>query len=268
MDITAFKEGQKALWSLGDFDELAKSIRSTSQTIIDAAGIAPGDRLLDVGCGTGNLAIPAAERGAVVTGVDLTPAMLDVARSEAAAAGVNIELHEGDVEALEFGDGEFDKVVSVFGMMFAPRHDVAASQMRRVCRPGGTIALVAWTPEGMFGGLFRTIGSHMPSPPEGFKPPLLWGTEEHVRENFDDAIDWRFTREQADFTGDSVEGFVEYMAGHAPPLVLARSVLEPQGAYDALHADLIDHFTATNEADDGRFLARAEYLLAVGSVPD
>src|SRR5690349_12036823 len=167
MDVAAFKEGQKTVWSLGEFADIAAMIRSASETILDKAGVQSGDTLLDVACGTGNLAIPAAERGAIVTGIDITPKLVEICRAEAAAKGLEMTIEEGDAEALEPADETFDKVISVFGMIFAPQHELAASEMVRVAKPGGTVAITSWALDGMNGEMFRVIGGHMPPPPEG-----------------------------------------------------------------------------------------------------
>lgn len=267
MDVTAFKEGQKTVWSLGEFADIAAMIRPASETIMDKAGVQSGDTLLDVACGTGNLAIPAAERGAVVTGIDITPKLVEICRSEAAAAGLSIDIREGDAEALEFADDSFNKVISVFGMMFAPQHELAASEMVRVCEPGGTVAITTWTIEGMNGQLFGVMGNHMPPPPEGMQTPYQWGTEEHVREMFDDSIEWSFSRELVGFRADNAAKWYEFMEEKLGPLVLARAALEPQGRYEALREDLIEHYETFNTATDGSFNGEAEYLLAVGTLP-
>lgn len=266
MDAEAFKAGQKALWALGDFPELARFTRPASQTILKAAGVDAGDALLDVACGTGNLAIPAAELGARVTGIDITPQLLDVARGDAAGAGLSIDFREGDAEALDFDDDSFDKVISVFGMIFAPDHVQAASEMQRTCRSGGTVALAAWTPDGMNGQLFRVIGEHMPPPPE-MPSPVQWGSEDHVIENFGEGIEWTFTRENAPFIADSAEEFFKFNEQKLPPLVLVRAALEPQGKYEALREDLLEFYNDFNKADDGSFLGHGEYLLAIGELP-
>lgn len=267
MDIAAFKEGQKTVWSLGEFADIAAMIRPASETIMDKAGVQSGDTLLDVACGTGNLAIPAAERGAIVTGIDITPKLVEICRAEAEAAGLSIDIREGDAEALEFPDDSFDKVISVFGMMFAPQHELAASEMVRVCKPGGVVAITTWTLEGMNGQMFGVIGKHMPPPPEGMQTPVQWGTEDHVREMFDDSIDWSFSREEVHFHADDAEEWFEFMEEKLGPLVLARTALEPQGKYEALREDLIAHYERFNTADDGSFDGVGEYLLAVGRVP-
>lgn len=267
MDAEAFKAGQKALWALGDFPALAQHTLPASELILDAAGVAAGDALLDVACGTGNLAIPAAARGAAVTGLDITPSLLDVAKSNAAAAGVEVEFIEGDAEALPFADDSFDKVASVFGVMFAPQHELAAAELARACRPGGTVATAAWTPEGMNGKLFQVIGNHMPPRPPDTPMPFMWGDEEHVRSLFPGDVEWTFSKQNAEFEEDSAEDFFAFMEEKLSPLVLARMALEPQGKYEPLREDLKAFYDEANEATDGRFLAKGEYLLAVGKLP-
>jgi SAM-dependent methyltransferase len=267
MDITAFKEGQKTVWSLGEFADIAAMIRPASETIMDKAGVQSGDTLLDVACGTGNLAIPAAQRGAIVTAMDITPKLVEICRADAEAAGVSIELSEGDAEALEYADASFEKVISVFGMMFAPQHELAASEMVRVCEPGGTVAITTWTIEGMNGKMFGVIGKHMPPPPEGMQTPAQWGTEEHVRETFDDSIEWSFSRETVHFKAPDAAKWFDFMEEKLGPLVMAQAALAPQGKYEALRDDLIEHYESFNVATDGSFDGAAEYLLAVGTLP-
>lgn len=268
MDVAAFKEGQKTVWSLGEFADIAAMIRSASETILDKAGVESGDTLLDVACGTGNLAIPAAERGAVVTGIDITPKLVEIARAEAAAKGLDIVIEEGDAEALEAADASFDKVISVFGMIFAPQHELAASEMVRVAKPGGTVAITSWALDGMNGEMFKVIGGHMPPPPEGMKTPAMWGEESYIEEVFDDSIDWNFSREIVTFESDNAEAWFEFMEEKLGPLVLAKAALEPEGKFDALREDLIAHYEKFNTADDGSFHGEATYILAVGTVPD
>lgn len=267
MDVAAFKEGQKTVWSLGEFADIAAMIRPASETILDKAGVVSGDTLLDVACGTGNLAIPAAERGAVVTGIDITPKLVQIARAEAAGKGLDINIEEGDAEALDAADGSFDKVISVFGMIFAPQHELAASEMVRVARPGGTVAITSWALDGMNGEMFKVIGKHMPPPPEGMKTPAMWGEESYIEETFDDSIDWSFSREVVSFEADDAEEWFEFMQEKLGPLVLARRALEPEGRYEALRQDLIAHYQNFNSADDGSFRGDAEYILAVGTLP-
>lgn len=267
MDVAAFKEGQKTVWSLGEFAEIAHMIRSASDTIMDKAAVSSGDVLLDVACGTGNLAIPAARRGAIVTAMDITPKLLEAARAEAAAEGLDIDFSEGDAEALAYADGSFDKVISVFGMIFAPQHELAASEMVRVCRPGGTVAITAWTDTGMNGSLFKVIGAHMPPPPEGMSTPVQWGNEQYVEDRFANGIDWSFSRENVIFRSDSVDDWIEFNSVKLGPMVLAKAALAPLDKWDALRDDLAEHYARFNVADDGTFAGEAEYLLAVGRLP-
>ncbi len=267
MDVAAFKEGQKTVWSLGEFADIAAMIRSASETILDKAGVVSGDTLLDVACGTGNLAIPAAERGAIVTGIDITPKLVEICRAEAAAKGLEMTIEEGDAEALEAADESFDKVISVFGMIFAPQHELAASEMVRVAKPGGTVAITSWALDGMNGEMFKVIGAHMPPPPEGMKTPAMWGEESYIEEVFDDSIDWSFSREVVTFEADDAEKWFEFMQEKLGPLVLARRALEPEGKYDALRDDLIAHYEKFNTAEGGGFRGEATYILAVGKKP-
>jgi len=156
--------------------------------LVEACRIAAGTRVLDVAAGTGNAAIPAAERSSSVVASDLTPELLDVGRKRAESAGLDLEWVEADAENLPFPDRDFDVVMSCIGVMFAPHHQAAADELVRVCRPGGTIGLASWTPEGMIGALFRTMGPFAPPPPPGAQPPPLWGSEDHLRTLFADRV--------------------------------------------------------------------------------
>jgi len=268
IDIGAFKEGQRNVWSAGDYPDLAHTIEEVARTLVERADPQPGEELLDVATGSGNVAIPAAARGAKVTGLDLTPKLLEAARARASEAGVEIRWVEGDAEALPFPDDSFDKVTSCFGVMFAPRHDVAARELARVARPGGTIAVTGWTPEGITGELFSTIGSYMPPPPPELRPPLLWGTEDHLTSLFNGSgAQLRFERLMVDFKHDSPESWVEYYERVLGPVIMAKAALTPQGTWEQLRADLIELYTNANEAKDGSFNAPAEYLLTVARMP-
>jgi ubiquinone/menaquinone biosynthesis C-methylase UbiE len=243
--LTAMKQGAHAVWAAGDFSVIAQLIEGVGVECAEQAGAAPGIELLDVACGSGNVAIPAAERGARVTGLDLTPELFDAARARAAAAGVEVELLEGDAEDLPFEDASFDRVTSTFGVQFAPRHEVAAAEIARVCRPGGKIVIYNWTLEGLVGRLFDLIGSYMPSPPDFASPPALWGNEEHVRQLFP-SIDLTFERRMAAVPAESPELFVQHFEKFFGPTIMAKRALEPQGRWQELreqYVDLIDeHF--------------------------
>ena len=184
--ITQFKEGQKQVWS--GFAAMESLTGTVAPTLVRYAGVSPGSKVLDVGCGTGVVALTAARHGAVVTGVDLTPPLIERARENAALMGLSAEWHVGDVEDLPFPEAEFDIVLSQFGHMFAPRPEVAVAEMLRVLRPGGTIAFSTWPPEHVIGSLFRLVGRYLP-PPEGVAPPPLWGDRRVVQERLGEMVD-------------------------------------------------------------------------------
>lgn len=178
----ALKAKHRAMWALGDYPAVATEvIAALGPTLVEACRIGVGDRVLDVAAGSGNVAVPAAATGASVVASDLTPGLFDVGRRLAADAGVEVEWAEGDAEALPYADHTFDVVTSCVGVMFAPHHQAAADELVRVCRPGGRIGLVAWTPEGFIGQLFATMKPYVAPPPAGVQPPPLWGSEDHVR---------------------------------------------------------------------------------------
>src|ERR671915_2107162 len=178
------------MWASGDYASMVETfLLPLGPRLVEACGIEPGMRVLDVAAGTGNASIPAAERGARVTASDLTPELLEAGRRRAEAAGLELDWVEADAEQLPFADGSFDVVMSSIGAMFAPQHQAVADELVRVCRPGGTVGMLNWTPEGMIGALFRTMGPFAPPPPPGAQPPPLWGSEEHVRELFGDRVE-------------------------------------------------------------------------------
>ena len=263
-----FKQRQRAMWAAGDFPQMATTIQEASDVVDDRLAIEPGQDVLDVATGTGNAAIPAAQRGGRVVGLDQVPELLDAARRRADEAGVEIEWVEGDAEALPFEDASFDRVSSVFGVMFAPRHRRAAGELVRVARPGGRIAIAAWTPEGLNGQMFKTLAGHLPAPPPELQPPVLWGSETHVRELFPDpALELRFERPTLAVEWESVEVWIDHCEQKLGPTVLAKAALEPQGKWDAARADLVALYERYNEATDGSLNAPAEYLLTVIDVP-
>ena len=238
-DFEAIKQRQQQTWASGDFSVVAARIMLVAEHLVDTADLHAGWRVLDVATGSGNAAIAAARLGSQVVGVDYVPALLERGRKRAAAEGLEVELLEGDAEALPFPDASFDAVLSVFGSMFAPDHDRAAAELLRVCRPGGTIALASWTPDGFIGELFRTVSKHMPQP-AGLQSPMLWATEDHLRALFGDQIEslevtertftWRFT---------SAEELVTFFRLWYGPTLKAFAALEDTKR-DALELDLID----------------------------
>jgi SAM-dependent methyltransferase len=208
-DLAAVKASQQKMWASGNYAAVAARIVPMAEHLAEAAGLRPGDRVLDVATGSGNAALAAARHGAEVTGIDYVPGLLERARARAAAEGLEITFAEGDAEDLAFGDASFDAVLSCLGVMFAPDQARAAAELVRVCRPGGTIGLANWTPEGFVGQLLKTVGRHVP-PPAGVRPPSQWGTQERLRELLGDAVSsleitrrtyvWRF-RSPEEFTG-------------------------------------------------------------------
>ncbi len=180
--VSDIKVRHRAMWAMGDYGSVAADLIPTlGQILVDATGIAAGDHVLDVAAGSGNASLPAAARGARVVASDLTPELFDAGRQQAASRGLTLEWLEADCEALPFGDGAFDAVISCVGVMFAPLHQKSADELVRVARPGGTIGLLNWTPTGFIGQMFTKMKPYAPPPPPGAQPPPLWGDEEHVR---------------------------------------------------------------------------------------
>jgi SAM-dependent methyltransferase len=261
-------ERQRAVWSAGDWPTFAPIIQSVADEVVEAVEISEGDDYLDVATGSGNAAIAAAQRGARVTGLDLVPELVEAARARFAAAGLEAELVVGNAEELPFEDASFDRLTSLFGAMFAPRHEVAAGELVRVARPGAKIAVTAWTPEGLNGQMFGTLGKHMPLPPDGFVPPVMWGSEEHVRDLFSaPGLEVECEKRMATLEFESAEGWMDYCEQNLGPIVMAKAMLEPQGKWEPVRAELSDLEQGFNEADDGSMRARAEYLLTTVTKP-
>ncbi|WP_327739664.1 class I SAM-dependent methyltransferase [Streptomyces nojiriensis] len=242
------KARHRAMWALGDYQSVASHvIPDLGAVLVKECGIQRGDRVLDVAAGSGNAAIPAALAGADVVASDLTPELLEIGRHLAAVRGAALEWREADAEHLPFADGEFDVVMSCVGIMFAPHHRPAAEEMLRVCRSGGTVGLINWTPQGFVGRMFATMKPYAPPPPPGAQPPPLWGEEEHVHELFGDAVtdvDSRRRTVRVDrFTGPT--DFREFFkACYGPTVAVYRAVAgepdrvaELDAALDALAAE-------------------------------
>lgn len=262
IDVEGIKQGQRAMWAMGDYPQIARRIAAVGELIVQRLGAAPGMDLLDVATGAGNVAIPAARAGAQVTGLDLTPRLLEIARERAREAGVSVDFVEGDAEALPFADRSFDRVSSCFGVMFAPRHEQAAAELLRVTRPGGEIVVAAWTPQGLIGSMFRTVSSYMPPPPPELKPPVMWGEEGHVRSLLGaQGAEVSCERHEVVFEHDSAEALIAEDERMLGPTMMAKGALEQQGRYEELRGELLELYGAADEGTDGRFRARAEYLL-------
>ncbi|HEY4823999.1 MAG TPA: class I SAM-dependent methyltransferase [Solirubrobacteraceae bacterium] len=268
IDVSGIKEGQRMMWTAGDYPDLARTIESVAELVVERTEATDGEALLDVATGSGNVAIPAALAGAKVTGLDLTPKLLEAARGRAASAGLEITFVEGDAEELPFEEDSFDRVTSCFGVMFAPRQSVAAGELVRVAKPGARIVFTAWTPEGLHGRMFKTVGSYMPPPPPELKPPVMWGNEDHVRSLFaNSGAELAFERHLVTYERDSVESWLDYNEQVLGPTVMAKKALEPQGKWGDLRADLTKLYAEANEAEDGSMRVRAEYLLSVAQLP-
>jgi SAM-dependent methyltransferase len=236
--LETVKQRQQRTWASGDYGTVAAKIQLVAEQLCDSADLRAGWDVLDVATGTGNAAIAAARHGCRAVGVDYVPHLLARGRARAEAEGLAVELVEGDAEALPFPSHTFDAVTSVFGCMFAPDHAQTAAELVRVCKPGGTIALASWTPDGFIGELFRTVGRHVP-PPEGVASPLLWGTEGHVRELLGDELAWLEIVERTfTFRFTSAQEFVDVFRTWYGPTLKAFETLDRAGQ-DALEADLV-----------------------------
>ncbi len=250
----------RATWTAGDFAEIAKAIEKGAIEFVDALGLESGMKVLDVACGNGNTLIPAARVGAEVTGIDIAPYLIEQAVTRAAEAGVSAEFDIGDAEAMPYDDGSFDAVISMFGAMFAPRPDITAAELKRVCRSGGTIAMANWTPQGFIGQMFKTTGKHV-QPPAGMPSPLLWGDENTVFDRFaEDIVDLEMVRRKIDFDflmnpAEVVEHFRLYYG----PTQKAFEALDKEGQA-ALRADLENLWAENNRMTDGSTRVESEYL--------
>jgi SAM-dependent methyltransferase len=263
-ELTEEKQRARAVWATGDYPFMAEKIAEMGGTTVERVGVKSGEEVLDLACGAGNATIPAAQAGAKVTGLDLTPELLDAGRAAAAEAGVEIEWVEGDAEDLPFEDESFDVVLSTVGIMFAPNQEVAAREAARVLRPGGRIGLANWTPDGSVGRFFKITASHMPPPPEGFRPPVLWGTEDHVRKLFEGTgVSLSFEEAAVTFDWESADEATETFENKFGPVVTAKRMLEPEGKWDALRSEL--HAQFEDEIGSGGEAGYpGEYLLTLG----
>lgn len=262
-DLAAVKERQQQAWASGDFAAVAARIVLVAEQLCDTADLRAGWHVLDVATGSGNAAIAAARHGATAVGVDYVPSLLERGRVRAAAEGLDVQLLHGDAEALPFPDSYFDAVTSVFGSMFAPDHKQAAAEILRVTRPGGTIALASWTPDGFIGELFRTVAKHVPPPP-GVASPMLWGTEAHLRDLFGDGIASLEVKERTfSFRYTSAEEFVSFFRQWYGPTLKAFAAVDGD-ARDALAADLVALATRYDRLRcDGAIAIPATYTEAV-----
>jgi SAM-dependent methyltransferase len=262
------KARHRAMWASGDYPAMVETfLLPLGPRLVEAAGIGAGARVLDVAAGTGNASIPAAQAGASVTASDLTPELLEVGHYRADAAGVELEWVEADAEHLPFGDASYDVVMSSIGAMFAPRHATVAHELIRVCAPGGTIALLSWTPEGQIGGLFRAMGPYAAPPPPGAQPPPLWGSEAHVRELLGDRVELHTVeRDVLEVTAfERPHDLAEHFKARYGPTIAARGNAQRSGRDAEFDAVLDDFCDEWNRGTAQRARFEMEYLIAVGT---
>ncbi len=259
-EMEALKGKMKSVWSAGDFGKIALLIESGAEEFIERLNLQKGERVLDVACGTGNLAIPAARTGADVTGIDIAPNLVEQARARAASESLDCRFDEGDAEQLPYADSSFDTVFTMFGAMFAPRPGITAAELVRVCRSGGRIAMANWTPDSFTGQMFKIGSRHVPPPPN-IPPPVLWGDEETVRGRLSEGIaELHLTRRPIMFHYPfSPAEVVEYFRQFFGPTQFAFAALDSNGQA-ALRRDLEELWMEHNQADDGTTNVGSEYL--------
>jgi SAM-dependent methyltransferase len=267
--LADLKQAHRATWASGDYAAVADLINDAPPAdLLSRVPLVPGHDVLDVATGTGNVAIRAAVAGARVVGLDLTPELLTIARERAQLAGVGVHWVEGDAEDLLFEDDAFDVVLSAFGVQFAPRHQIAAAELARVCRPGGCIGLVNWTPDGHIGQFFRIMSRYLPVAPSYASPPPLWGSEVHVRSLFAaTGIEWVFARGQNPWRFGSAEEWTAFMETNYGPTRMARERLMAEGRWEECRQEIVTLAERLNVATDGTLLVPAEYLVAIGRKP-
>jgi SAM-dependent methyltransferase len=262
------KARHRAMWASGDYPSMVTTfLLPLGPRLVEACGIGEGQRVLDVAAGTGNASIPAAQAGADVTASDLTPELLEAGRERAEAEGLTLEWVEADAENLQFEDESFDVVMSSIGAMFAPHHQEVADELVRVCRPGGTIGMLNWTPEGMIGALFRTMGPFAPPPPPGAQPPPLWGSEDHLKELFGDRVDFKTVeRDVLEITAfERPADYGEHFRTRYGPTIAAENNARKSDRGDEFDEAVTRFCEEWNlgTPDQARF--EQEYIVAVGT---
>lgn len=259
VDLGALKARQHGAWSSGDYAVVGTTLQIVGEDLCEALDIRPGQKVLDVAAGNGNVTLAAARRWCDVVSTDYVPSLLERGRVRAAAEGLSVEFKEADAEALPFADAAFDVVVSTFGVMFTPNQDKAAAELLRVCRSGGKIGLANWTPEGFVGQIFKTIGKYLP-PPAGAKSPALWGTQGRVTELFGTAAA-AITVEQRNFMFRyrTPEHFLDIFKTYYGPMLKAFAALDEAGQR-GLRNDVLALIAKMNRAEDGTMVVPSEYL--------
>jgi SAM-dependent methyltransferase len=263
-EVQALKDAHHKTWASGDYARIAEMVTDVGERVVERAGVQAGSDVLDVAAGTGNASIPAARVGARVIATDLTPELFTAGRNRARRAGVELEWIAADAEDLPFEDDRFDYVLSSIGVQFAPRHEIVASELVRVCRTGGTIALGNWAADGYIGRFWAIMGPYLPPPPAYASPPAAWGRPEHVKRLFAEyPVELTFERHALDFEADSAGAFIDTLADYYGPLLQARNKLTASGRWEALRDELIALSNELNAAGDGHFRASSEYLVTL-----
>jgi ubiquinone/menaquinone biosynthesis C-methylase UbiE len=263
-DMDALKSKLKTVWEAGDFSEVAKHIETVAEDFVNRLDIKPGMKVLDVACGSGNLAVIAAQKGATVTGVDIADNLVEAAKQRADKLGLDIKFEQGDAEAMPYEDDTFDVVMTMFGAMFAPRPDVTAGELVRVCKPGGTIAMANWTPTGFAGQMFKLGGKYVPPPP--MPAPVLWGVPDEVKARFGDKIEnLRTTPQFAEFSFEyGPDGVAEHFKTYFGPTVMALKAMGEEN-HEAFTKDLVELWAQNNTRTDGTTLVKGEYLEVIAT---
>jgi ubiquinone/menaquinone biosynthesis C-methylase UbiE len=265
MDLAPVRQAMQQTWSKGDFSVVAGIVVMVAEELCEALDVVPGERVLDVACGSGNGAISAARRAwGNTVGSDFVPELLERGRERAAAERLDVDFVEGDAVDLPFGTAEFDVAMSIFGAMFAPEHEKAAAELLRVCKPGGRIGMANWVPDGFVGEMFMTTAKHAP-PPVPITPPPLWGTEDHVREMFGDGIsDLKMERRTSVQRFYSADHWLEIFRTYFGPTMLAFERVGEEGEA-ALEGDLRKLIERHNRAGDRALVLEPEYLQVVAT---
>jgi ubiquinone/menaquinone biosynthesis C-methylase UbiE len=269
IEDSEIKSRHRELWAAGDYPSMVETfLLPLGARLVAACDVGPGKRVLDVAAGTGNASLPAAQRGGDVVASDLTPRLVEAGRARAEAVGVELEWTVADAEALPFADGSFEIVMSSIGVMFAPRHQVAADELVRVCRPGGTIGLLSWTPEGTVGQLSAAMGSFVPAPPPGAQPASLWGSMDHLAGLFGDRVTWSSSdTETLEVTAFARPiDFATHLANRYGPTLAARQFAVAAGRGDEFDAALAEFVERGNTGAPNRARFELEYRLAVGTL--
>lgn len=265
MSVAQYKSHQRSMWSCGDYAAIAQHLEEAADELVHRLGVMPGMRVLDVATGTGNAAIMAAKAGAEVIGIDLCPELFDEAQGRADDLGLSIEWREADAEDLPYRDAVFDRVISTFGVAFAPRHRRAASELVRVLRPNGRFGVANWAPTGIVGVVFRALEVAMP-PPDGYtKPASCWGDEAYVRELFDGLdVELEFTRGSTPWVFGSPEDCLSFIEEVAGPVIAAKAALSGSGQWEPTRERIREGLIPMVREDIGGCWIDAEYLVVTG----